>query len=206
VNETLVLVVCDPNTCGVDCGTESVLLDWRDSLWVNTDRRFISYDPDGHLAGFTEMKWDGADWYNYRKYSWSYDSGGNQIESLYQSWDGLEWVNVQRTTWTYFPFLSVSSQDAIPKQVALKQNYPNPFNPSTTIRYELPHASEVSLIIYDILGREVMRLVETTQSAVTYEAQWNGTDAPGRALPSGIYIARLTTLEYTKAIKLVLLK
>jgi hypothetical protein len=88
-----------------------------------------------------------------------------------------------------------------PSKISLVQNYPNPFNPATTIRYELPHASEVSLIVYDLVGREVVRLVDGYMEPGYHEVQWNGRDSA-----SGIYIARLVTLEYSKAIKMVLLK
>ncbi|MFB0516682.1 MAG: T9SS type A sorting domain-containing protein, partial [Candidatus Neomarinimicrobiota bacterium] len=84
--------------------------------------------------------------------------------------------------------------------------YPNPFNPVSTILYELPRASEVSLIVYDILGREVARLVDGHTEPGYHQVKWNGRDKNGTELPSGIYIARLVTPEYTKSIKMVLLK
>jgi predicted GH43/DUF377 family glycosyl hydrolase len=94
----------------------------------------------------------------------------------------------------------------VPGQYSLAPAYPNPFNPATTIRYDLPAAVPVQLLVYDLLGREIIRLVEAAQSTGAYEVHWNGTDAHGRSLTSGIYIARLVTPEYSKSIKLVLLK
>jgi hypothetical protein len=94
----------------------------------------------------------------------------------------------------------------VPGQYSLAPAYPNPFNPATTIRYDLPAAVPVQLLVYDLLGREVTRLVEASQSPGIYEVLWDGTDALGHNLPSGIYIARLVTPEYSQAIKLVLLK
>ncbi len=73
-----------------------------------------------------------------------------------------------------------------PKEYALSQNFPNPFNPTTTIRYDLPFDSKVSLKIYDILGNEVKTLVENEQSAGYKEIKFNGS-----SLASGIYIYRL---------------
>ena len=91
--------------------------------------------------------------------------------------------------------------NALPVEYALYQNYPNPFNPVSTIRYDLPQASDVSLLVYDILGREVARLVQGYMEPGYHEVTWDaGTYA------SGIYIARLVTPEYTKSIKMVLLK
>jgi hypothetical protein len=88
----------------------------------------------------------------------------------------------------------------------LHQNYPNPFNPVSTIRYDLPQGSDVSLVVFDILGREVIRLVDSFMEPGYHHVQWDGRDAGGRQVPSGIYIARLVTPEYSKSIKMVLLK
>lgn len=71
----------------------------------------------------------------------------------------------------------------------LEQNYPNPFNPNTTIRYELPRASNVSLAVYDILGRDVATLLNEEKSAGTYTVQW---DASG--VSSGVYFFRLVAV------------
>ncbi|MFC1547230.1 FlgD immunoglobulin-like domain containing protein [Candidatus Neomarinimicrobiota bacterium] len=98
------------------------------------------------------------------------------------------------------------SNEAAPGEFGLTAAYPNPFNPSTTIRYDLPHASEVALIVYDLLGQEVARLVEGGLEPGYHQVQWDGKDARGSNVPSGIYIARLTTPAYTNSLKLVLLK
>ncbi|RPI04916.1 MAG: T9SS C-terminal target domain-containing protein, partial [Ignavibacteriae bacterium] len=74
-----------------------------------------------------------------------------------------------------------------PSEFRLGQNYPNPFNPTTTIRYELPVMSYVILRIYDLLGREVMRLFEGRQPAGSYHASMNA-----RGMASGMYMYRLT--------------
>ena len=73
----------------------------------------------------------------------------------------------------------------------LTQNYPNPFNPSTTIRYTLADVSEVRLTIYNTLGQAVRVLVNATQSAGSYNVNWDGRDASGKLVASGLYIYRL---------------
>jgi hypothetical protein len=153
-----------------------------------------------------DMRWDGEQWQNHNLYTSTYDSAGYLLESLTQSWDGSQWVNADRWTWSYLPFLSTVVRDAVPRQLALWQNYPNPFNPATTIRYNLPQASMVSLIVYDILGREVNRLVDMYMEPGYHQVQWDSRDASGRQVPSGIYIARLVTTEYSMSIKMVMLK
>ena len=91
--------------------------------------------------------------------------------------------------------------DDIPQRFALYQNYPNPFNPVSTIRYDLPEAAAISLIIYDVLGREVARLADGAREPGYYEIQW-----VGRGFPSGIYVARFAAFGYSKSIKMLLLK
>lgn len=80
----------------------------------------------------------------------------------------------------------------VPAAFELGQNYPNPFNPHTNITYALPEATTVSLVIYNALGREVARLVdEQMQAPGTYNVSWDGIDASGSRLASGIYFYQL---------------
>ena len=94
----------------------------------------------------------------------------------------------------------------IPDAFALHQNYPNPFNPSTTLRFDLPEAADVYLVVYDLLGREVVRLVDRPMAAGYHRVIWNGCDRVGRYVPSGIYIVRVRSTDDTKAIKIILMK
>jgi hypothetical protein len=89
----------------------------------------------------------------------------------------------------------------VPTQFALQQNYPNPFNPTTTISYQLPVSSYVTLKVYDLLGREVATLVNEKKKAGNYSLQW---DASG--LSSGIYFYRLEANEKREIKKMVLMK
>ena len=94
-----------------------------------------------------------------------------------------------------------SEKETLPTEYTLYQNYPNPFNPLTTIKYDLPNAGDVSLIIYDILGRKVNELVNTKQEAGRYEIQFNAS-----SLASGVYIYQLIAEKYISAKKMILLK
>jgi hypothetical protein len=96
---------------------------------------------------------------------------------------------------------AVPSVRTLPQRYALHQNYPNPFNPTTTIRYEVPKRSEVSLRIYDILGREVSTLFDGVRQPGGYSAIWNGA-----GFASGVYFCRMTTSGYSETIKLVKLQ
>jgi len=88
-----------------------------------------------------------------------------------------------------------------PKNFAVKQNYPNPFNPTTVIQYAVPKESEVSLVIYDILGKEVVTLVNGRKSAGRYSVNFNALN-----LPSGIYFYRLQAGDFSETKKMALLK
>ncbi|MBL1212733.1 MAG: T9SS C-terminal target domain-containing protein [Ignavibacteriae bacterium] len=83
----------------------------------------------------------------------------------------------------------------------LAQNYPNPFNPTTTIKYQIPNAGNVSLKIYDVLGAELMTLVNTTQSEGRYEVKFDASQ-----LSSGVYIYRIQANDYAASKKMILLK
>jgi hypothetical protein len=95
----------------------------------------------------------------------------------------------------------------IPIEFALQQNYPNPFNASTEIRFALPIASRVSLIIYDVVGREISALVDGNIEAGYYTARWNASSMAG-----GIYLAKFTAYDqmgnqkFSKVNKLLLVK
>ncbi|HPI38692.1 MAG TPA: T9SS type A sorting domain-containing protein, partial [Ignavibacteriaceae bacterium] len=89
----------------------------------------------------------------------------------------------------------------------LSQNYPNPFNPSTTIRFSLPVDNKITLKIYDILGNEVVNLISREDYAKgSYEVVWNGKNSFGVPAASGMYIAELKFGNFSKTIKMNLLK
>ncbi|MGO9482602.1 MAG: T9SS type A sorting domain-containing protein [Candidatus Kryptoniota bacterium] len=90
---------------------------------------------------------------------------------------------------------------SFPRSFSLEQNYPNPFNPSTTINYQLPMNSHVTLNVYDILGREVATLVNEKENAGSYSVKFDGS-----RLASGVYFYRLTAGSFISVKKLVVLK
>ena len=84
---------------------------------------------------------------------------------------------------------------------ALGQNYPNPFNPTTTIQYQIPIASNVSLKVYDMLGRDVAVLVNENKIAGYYTSTFDA-----RNMPSGIYFYKMNAGNYSTVKKLILMK
>ena len=94
----------------------------------------------------------------------------------------------------------------IPKEFALHQNYPNPFNPVTTINYDLPTDAHVKFVIYDILGREVIELVNEKVPAGYQTITWNTRNHFGQTVSAGIYFYQIQTVGFIKTRKMVLLK
>jgi hypothetical protein len=94
-----------------------------------------------------------------------------------------------------------SSRALIPKSAHLEQNYPNPFNPATTISFNLPAKSFVTIKIYDVIGKEVATIVSEEMQAGNYTRQWNAFDSP-----SGMYFCRMQTGSFTETRKLILIK
>jgi len=103
---------------------------------------------------------------------------------------------------------------SLPVSFALYQNYPNPFNPVTTIKYELPEQSYVTIVIYDILGREVKELVSGELVSGYHKAVWDATDSFGKPVGAGVYLYQIQARqkdggqagEFIQTRKMVLLK
>ncbi|GBD92266.1 flagellar basal body rod modification protein [bacterium BMS3Abin04] len=115
----------------------------------------------------------------------------------------------------YFDDLSVEKIDGVtgiknnnvlPAKYQLFQNYPNPFNPTTKISYTLPSSSNVTLKIYDMLGREVKTLVNKEQNAGAYNLTWDGTNNNGNLVTSGMYIYQIHANNFIKSSKMILMK
>ena len=96
--------------------------------------------------------------------------------------------------------------ETLPEVYALGFNYPNPFNPETTIKYALPQASDVELVIYNSLGQTVRTLVAERQVAGRYAFTWDATNDRGHTVSSGIYLYRLRAGEFVHVRKMLLVK
>lgn len=96
--------------------------------------------------------------------------------------------------------------DILPFRFELSQNYPNPFNPITTIKYSLPKRSHVVIEVYNSLGQKVRTLVNREESVGSYTITWNGTNASGKSVSTGVYLYRFQAGEYIETKKMLLLK
>jgi hypothetical protein len=130
------------------------------------------------------------------------DLGGTGIADLYAS-----------LTVEFFPDIisEVQNSNKIITDYTLEQNFPNPYNPTTTIKYQIPELSFVTVKVYDVLGKEVTTIVDEEKSAGSYEVEFSaigGSAFGGNAtsLPSGIYFYRLKANDFTQTKKMILLK
>ena len=93
-----------------------------------------------------------------------------------------------------------------PEEFKVYQNYPNPFNPRTTIKYELHKVSNVTMIIYNILGQKIKTLVDDKKIPGSYQIEWDGTNEYGRKVASGQYIIELRAGNKIHTIKVMFIK
>ena len=114
----------------------------------------------------------------------------------------MKWSTDFQLNLDFPPIVGVEDEkNSIPYKYTLEQNYPNPFNPVTQIKYALPTQGNVSLIIYDLRGRQVGRLINGNIAAGTHHVMWDASN-----FPSGIYFYRLQADDFVQTRKMVLLK
>ena len=114
--------------------------------------------------------------------------------------DLVVFVNADRTV------AAELEEQVVPLSNALQQNYPNPFNPGTTIRFDLAEGAFVSLRIYDALGQVVRTLADTALPPGSHERVWDGRDARGRGVGSGVYFYELRSGTFSSMKKMILVR
>ena len=120
--------------------------------------------------------------------------------------DGQELVDAAQAVINFLNDQSLSKSpfagaSPAPEKYLLSNNYPNPFNPQTTIKYDLPKANRVLLIIYNLRGKEVARPVDGVQSAGIHNVMWDASN-----VSSGIYFYRLQADDLVQTRKMIFLK
>jgi hypothetical protein len=181
---------------------------------------FVEFDNDFYLLGADQCKLDvstdgGSTWIN--KFTWTTSRRNTHETQALPEADGKNNVKVRITSiqpgWDWwwavdnfcvkgYGYIGVANnQNRIPKEFSLSQNYPNPFNPTTVIAYELPKASSVKLVVYDMLGREVKTLVNEFKQAGSYDVSFDAS-----SLASGVYFYRINAGSFTDVKKMMLIK
>jgi hypothetical protein len=171
---------------------------WNGSNWVNDIKKDYTYIWNYFESCNAEL-WNGTNW----------EPGDTPI--LVNNPDGFKIAIVSQSINIYYIIVNVESTISNTlNDYSLSQNYPNPFNPSTTIRYEIPQQSFVTLKVYDILGNEIATLVNEEKPAGSYEIEFNTGSHSGlsgiRELTSGIYFYTLSAGNYFTTKKMILLK
>jgi hypothetical protein len=127
------------------------------------------------------------------------EPGDEKLYYRVQAVDNTGKVSVfSEICWIYYKEILTGT---VPAQFSLYQNYPNPFNPSTTIRYEIPEQSFVTIKVFDILGNEIATLVNEEKPAENYEVEFSA-----QGLSSGIYFYSLSTGNFLFTKKMIVLK
>ncbi|MCB0748696.1 MAG: T9SS type A sorting domain-containing protein [Ignavibacteriae bacterium] len=161
-----------------------------------------SYSSDGTKTAFTYLKSKGSVFYltdlingTYISNIYSISSSGGNLTILTNDGNSLDpyWCNISTTV--------LVDEELIDNNFKLSQNYPNPFNPSTVIEFTIPNNSNVTLKVFDALGKEVINLVDEYKSSGKYSVNFDAS-----ILASGIYYYRLEADENFKSRKMVLLK
>jgi len=150
----------------------------------------------------------------------SYQSVFDSVKYTYKRWDAsafvtdsivMKWnpdqVTVRMIESTVTGIKEINLGIVTPDDYTLEQNYPNPFNPTTSIRFSLPLQKKISIVVYDVLGNEVKRLINDQEfEKGNYEVTWDGTNNFGSTVASGQYIYTLKYGNFSKSLKLTLLK
>jgi hypothetical protein len=99
-----------------------------------------------------------------------------------------------------------STPGVLPSAYTLQQNYPNPFNAQTVIAFDLPRTTDIELTVINLLGEQVRTIAAGRLAAGTHHVVWDGTDAAGQLVASGMYFYRLQAGEVIQTKKMLLLK
>jgi hypothetical protein len=169
-------------------------------------------DSQNDVGGWPELKSTAApadtdkdgmpdDWETAKGLNPNDKADGNKLNA-----EGYTMLEVYLDELVASTFTEVKKEETIPIGYKLEQNFPNPFNPETTIGYKVTASSNVSLKVYDVLGREVATLVNNYHPAGTYKVAFNVDAHRGVSLQSGVYFYRMQTPNYTETKKMLLVK
>jgi photosystem II stability/assembly factor-like uncharacterized protein len=140
---------------------------------------------------------DGENWHN------TSDNLGQAVVYDFIFHEKHLYLATDESVWKSNPdtLTNIAEDDVKPEAYFLSQNYPNPFNPSTTIKYSLPRQGRITIVVYDALGREIVKLIDQEKPAGEYSIEFNAS-----GLPSGVYVYRMQSDGFTQSRKLLYMK
>lgn len=115
-------------------------------------------------------------------------------------------IDTDRNKLGYIEVELIYGTTPLPLDYILFQNYPNPFNPNTSVKFQVPKTSDVTVKIYDMLGQEVRTLFASEVMRGTYSVEWDGLNDAGMRMSSGSYIYRMIAGDFVQSKKMILLK
>jgi len=199
--------------------------------WANAPEIFISVSPDRGATWSEPIVLSSVDTpaLSGKTPMWVYPSnrltdatlpGGDPLKRLWLMFlDDDEWGVLlppyPQIYWGYIMYMaldiempvSANPEEPVPGPQSIRiTNYPNPFNPSTTIRFELPQAGMAGICIYNIKGQLVRSFPDDNRAAGIHELVWDGKDDTGKAVGSGVYLARLATGKGSATHRMMLMK
>ncbi|MBN2175585.1 MAG: T9SS type A sorting domain-containing protein [Bacteroidales bacterium] len=184
----------------VPCCIEELHQLWDGGAWVNEFRETPSYDANWIEFQRLFETWYGA-WENDELDLFTYDGNGNLIEVLVQLWESKGWVNFYLETLTYGT-VGIEENDFIKKPDIKISSAPNPFNDFTLISIDLASKSNVQVYVFDLTGKQIY----TTGLTDTLSFKWNGTDAKGKKLETGLYLLKVEAANNSAVSKLSIIR
>lgn len=192
-----------------------------DNLFLRFSQQYLFVAPN---IGLLQLRVDTGDWETVRTYEGDQTEFIDEVFSLepyvgadslflrflaegHGEFGGVIW-NIDDIFMEVDTSMIVDGEvdSPVPFSYELYQNYPNPFNAVTIIEYDLLHSQRVKLVIYDILGQEIARPVDSRRDAGRHKVIWNGKDYSGKSVSAGVYFYRVKAGDFVKVRKLVLLK
>ena len=197
------------NSINVSASPVLILSYWYKHTIDTLDNAYVEVSPDNGTT------WQSAKFYNKTVSTWTKEviditdlAGGSASMKLRFSLvsngtivaDGIYIDNIKLTSYNSTP-TGITVNNEIPGQFSLSQNYPNPFNPVTVINYSIPAGNNVTLKVYNIIGKEVMTLVNERQNAGNYSVTFDG-----GSLSSGMYYYKMESGNFMDTKKMILIK
>jgi hypothetical protein len=188
---------------------------------ANTSLSFTIHNQSGYGQSYTYTLSDNNGWFNVSSDTVNIDDNENIIVTLEPMVEPDSVTSLTMDIWPIHHEYALKSMNHdvyriggvlsemepnIPTEYALFHNYPNPFNPITTLRYYLPDDMNVKITIYDIMGRVVKTLINSSQNAGYKSSQWNATNDAGQPVSAGVYLYTIEAGQYRQTKKMVLLK
>lgn len=169
---------------------------WSDGVLVDGGKHY------GHLE-VDILPTAGGGWQAVLKpvYVFPLFTDGGQV---YQGYERRMYDDIVTLTRPGAPTAVSSGEAVLPEALSLRPPYPNPFNSTVLVRYDLARADDVRLEVYDTLGQLVRRLVDSAQEAGYHSIEWNGTDAAGDEVASGVYLVALRSGAGSDSVEVVL--